>query len=67
MTDYHDQIEQELERRLADLRERTKLARAQGDWHSYSAFGHRAEGVRDALEGVRRIYHEHLSAQWVAS
>jgi len=59
---HQDTLELELEAELAKLRSRIALAREQGDWHSYSAFGHRAEGVRDALESVRRVYADRLRA-----
>jgi hypothetical protein len=60
MTDYQDRIEAEMDRQLRKLAQLSAVARQENDWATWNAISHRADGVRDALEGVRRLYLEQM-------
>jgi hypothetical protein len=64
---HQDTLELELEAALAKLRGQIAQARVENDWHTHAFLGHRADGIREAMEIVRRVYHEHLNALRVAS
>jgi hypothetical protein len=57
--EYHDIVTQRLDAQLETLRRAIAISRQENDLHTYSFLSHRADGVRDALEAVRRVYAEH--------
>jgi hypothetical protein len=57
---YQDAIEAELQGQIDQIGNAIVIARQESDWSTWRLLHVRADGVRDALAGIRRLYLEQM-------